>query len=199
MVASKLNSRTARRLVDLKVSRHESLSGARFGGGVHSLSRLRQIAVASGVDNELLHRQMLDHGLTPQNFVALRYAPVAEVAWASGYVTNAEYVLAIKPMFSADLFKSPQATEKFRAWLKRRPTDGLWSLWEEYAYARRSEHHAAGDKEFGRRMHELATDVALASGGLLDEGDICHAERAVLDRIAAVYGLRGARRTNLSG
>ena len=46
--------------------------------------------------------------------------------------------------------------------------------------------------KFGEQLYQLAVRVALASGGLLNQGEICAGEQRVLNRIAGVYGLDAA-------
>jgi hypothetical protein len=189
MVALKLGGRKAGRLVDLKVARHEVAFLDQFRRKQSTESHLRHLCNATGVSNELTLKQMRDHGVHSGNHVALKYAPVAEVAWASGRVTSAEYVLAMKPMFSVELIKSPEAVTLFGEWLTVRPPASLWTLWEDYIREARGAKHSTGLWACGCRVYDLAEQVALASGGVFDQGKICPAERLVLDRIISVYGL----------
>lgn len=187
MVPLKHHSRKASQLVDLQVAKQarvgpeQVLQDARFG------SQTSQLAAATGINNEILLKQMLAQGLQPSNIVALKYGPIAEVAWASGRVTTSEYVRAMMPMFTAELFDSPEAVDLFRSWLTTRPSKALWALWEVYVRERRAIHNTATEWDFKLRLYGLAEKVALASGGIMDQGDICPAERLALDRIANAY------------
>lgn len=189
MVSQNLPGRRARHLLDLNVRKFQRSAHSRWQTDVYSPVQLHQLSLTTGVEDRGLLRRLLDHNLRADNVLALKFAPVAEVAWASGQVTRPEYVMAIKPVFSSELFRSRPATDTFRTWLKARPAAGLWSLWEDFARASAG-HHQAANRAFGQRLYDLATEVAWASGGLVDEGGICRAEREVLDRIRSVYDLR---------
>jgi hypothetical protein len=87
------------------------------------------------------------------------------------------------------MLKVPVAFDLFQSWLLKRPDKTLWAAWEQYTVDRMARLDQVKEREFGRRLHEISTRVALASGGLLDQGEICIAEQRVLDRIARVYNL----------
>ena len=131
----------------------------------------------------------MDLGFNEDNLDAIRYAPIAEVAWAKQKVTQFEQVFAVSAALSSDMLKVPVAFDLFQSWLLKRPEKTLWSAWEQYTADRMARLDQVKEREFGRRLHEIATRVALASGGLLDQGEICIAEQRVLDRIARVYNL----------
>ncbi len=192
MVAPKNQSRKATQLVDLSVARHAQVGPEQVQPDAHFDSQLSQLVTATGIDNQNLLQRMVAHGLNAKNVIALKYAPIAEVAWASGRVTSSEYVLAMKPMFSAELFDCPEAVDLFRSWLTSRPPESLWTLSEDYVRARVAIHRADAEQAFGRQLYELAEKVALASGGIVDQGDICAAERLALNRASDMYAGRAA-------
>lgn len=176
------------RKVDLRLADRERRVSGPGSQTVHSrLTRHRLSLVTGTVDENLLER-LVDVGLHAENLEALRYAPIAEVAWASGRVTQFEQVSAISAALASDLLSVPAGFDLFQSWLAKRPDKALWSLWEDYMTDRLAREDRAREAEFGRRLYETATSVALTSGGLLDQGDICVAEQRVLVRIAKVYG-----------
>jgi hypothetical protein len=149
----------------------------------------QRLSVVTGTTDEDLLDQLVDLGFSEDNLEAIRYAPIAEVAWASGRVTQFEQVFAVSAGLSSDMLNVPVAFDLFQSWLVKRPDKTLWSAWEQCTVDWMSRSDQAKEREFGRRLHEIATRVALASGGLLDQGEICIAEQRVLDRIARVYNL----------
>lgn len=191
MVSQYFPGRRARNLLDLKIHRFQESARSQWQTHLYSPVQLHQLTLATGIDDRGLLRRMLEHGLRADCVLALKYAPVAEVAWASGQVTKPEYVMAVRPVFSAELFQSQPATEMFRSWLRVRPAAGLWQLWEDYVKEATAHSRQPADRQFGQRLYDLAAEVALASGGLLDEGGICRAEQRVLDRIRVAYNLGG--------
>jgi hypothetical protein len=178
------------RKVDLRLADRERRSSGLGSQTAQSrLMRHRLSSVTGTVDENLLER-LIHLGLHAENLEALRFAPIAEVAWASGRVTQFEQVSAINAALSSDLLSDPAAFDLFQSWLATRPDKALWSLWEDYMSDRLARADESREAEFGRRLYEAATRIALTSGGLLDQGDICVAEQRVLDRIARVYRLR---------
>lgn len=182
-------SRNTIRKIDLRFAKDEGvLQKLPPADAQREVLRQRLAAVTGAQDPELIER-LIDQGFSPENLEAIRYAPVAEVAWASGKVTQFEQVFAVNAALSSDMLNSPTAFDLFEFWLTKRPEKTLLTVWEEYTVDQLSRSDRMKEQEFGRRLLEIATRVALASGGLLDQGDICATEQRVLDRIARVYGL----------
>lgn len=158
----------------------------------NELLRHQLSAVTGGIDDHLLDR-LIALGFDSENLEAIRYAPVAEVAWASGRVTPLERAFAVTAALSSEMQCAPMAFELFKSWLEKRPDPALWSLWEAYTIARLECCGGSQEEAFGHRLYEIASRVARASGGLLDQGDICVTEQRVLHRIARVYRLTQLR------
>lgn len=192
MVNTNSLSRKTSRKIDLRLAKCDSnLPDHPSHRMKHAMTRQR-LSVITGATEEDLLDQLVDLGFNEDNLEAIRYTPIADVAWANGKVTQFEQVFAVSAALSSDMLKAPVAFDLFQSWLLKRPDKALWSVWEQYTVDRIARLDQAKEREFGRRLHEIATRVALASGGLLDQGEICIAERRVLDRIARVYsvGLR---------
>lgn len=189
MVNTNSLSRKTSRKIDLRLARCESTL---LEPGSHriqyAIRRQRLSAITGTMDDELLD-QLLDLGFSEDNLEAIRYAPIAEVAWASGKVTQFEQVFAVSAALSSDMLNAPIAFDLFQSWLTSRPDKALWSVWEQYTVDRMSISDRTREQEFGRRLYDVATQVALASGGLLNQGEVCVSEQRVLDKIARVYGL----------
>ena len=77
----------------------------------------------------------------------------------------------------------------FKSWLQIRPHANLMAAWEDFVDLRLRTESGDDELSFGQNLLQQATRVALASGGLLDQGDICAGERIVLNRIARAYGI----------
>jgi hypothetical protein len=176
------------RKVDLRLAQREGTLLKLYSHRVHhDLMRHRLSAMTGAMDN-LLER-LIELGFDLENLEAIRLAPIAEVAWASGSVTQLEPVFAVSAVLSSDMLNAPIAFELFQLWLAKRPDRALWSLWEDYTTDGLARSQHAQEEEFGKRLHQVASRVALASGGLLNQGDICGTEQRALDRIARVYRL----------
>lgn len=189
MVAVNKFSRKTVRKVDLPLALEDRVTRDQLQQDVlRDRQRSELMAVTGSTDIRLIE-QMIDLGFHPGHVGALRYAPIAAVSWASGRVTDREHIIAVSPTLTEELFHEPQAAELFRSWLSTRPSEVLWTLWEDYTKDAFSRGDAAAMRQFGEQLYRLATRVALASGGLLNQGDICLGEQRVLKRIADVYQL----------
>ena len=187
MVNTNSLSRKATRKIDLRLAKCEGTNTERYPHRIqYAITRQRLLSITGTTDDDLLD-QLLDLGFNEDNLEAIRYAPIAEVAWASGKVTQFEQVFAVSAALQSDMLNVPAAFDLFQSWLARRPEKVLWSAWEHYTLDCLARSEQARDREFGRLLYEIASRVALASGGLLDQGEICVAEQRVLDRIARVY------------
>lgn len=181
--------RSISRKIDLRLALNERTLLERCSQRVQDdLPRHRLSMILGAMDDQLLDR-LVEQGFDSENLDALRYAPIAEVAWASGRVTHSERVFAVTAALSSDMLGMPAAFGMFQSWLEKRPDPALWSLWEDYIIAQLDQRRETQDEEFGRHLYEVALRVALASGGLLDQGEICVTEQRVLDRLARIYRL----------
>lgn len=184
--------RKTTRKVDLRIAHRDGVLRERFRHDVLRDQIRGRLASITGVTDNSLIERMIRRGFNPDNVDAIRYVPIAEVAWASGRVTEREHVLAVRPASSEDLLYEPDAVNLFRSWLSQRPPAALWSLWEDYTTHLLNRVHRSDEQNFGERLYQLATRIALASGGLMNQGDICAGEQLALNRIVRVYGLAEA-------
>lgn len=190
MVISSNFSRKTVRKVDLRLAHLDAASRDKV---IHDAEWRRQrdrLAAVTGTTDDSLLDWMIEQGFGPENLEALRYIPVAVVAWASGRVTEREEVIAMTPALTSELFHVPEASRTFQSWLSKKPSAELMSLWEHYTIDLLNRGDFAAEQQFGQQLYQLANRIALASGGLLNQGDICAGEQRVLNRIAKVYGLR---------
>lgn len=189
MVAVNKFSRKTVRKVDLPLALEDRVTRDQLQQEVLRDRQRSELMAVTGSTDVCLIEQMIDLGFTSDNVAAIRYAPIAAVSWASGRVTDREHIIAVSPTLTDELFHEPQAAELFRSWLSTRPPEALWTLWEDYTRDAFQRGDAAALRQFGIQLHGLATRVAMASGGLLNEGDICLGEQRVLKRIADAYHL----------
>jgi len=189
MVMLNNSGRKISRKIDLQLAHSEGALLKLYSRRVHHDPLLHRLsAITCAMDSNLLER-LIELGFDSENLEAIRYAPIAEVAWASGKVTQLEQVFAVSAALSADTPDAPMAFELFQSWLAKRPDKALWSLWEDYTSDCLADVRKSGEEQFGQQLYAFALRVACASGGLLDQGDICVSEKRVLDRIARVYKL----------
>lgn len=147
----------------------------------------KELADAARIkDSELIDR-LLNAGLNAETFPGLTLAPIAIVAWGSGYVTSAERTAAMQAIFDSKVSGNGPAIAKFKSWLETRPEPKLLSLWADFVKLQGNELRSGTQGTHCDRMIRLANQVALASGGIMGFGAICTGEQSVIDRIHDVF------------
>jgi hypothetical protein len=163
-------------------------------------ARLEEIAVALAeklqVDNpELLHRVM-DLGVTLDTAPAFLLAPLVQVAWAEGKVTEREHKTVLHLAGIRGVEESSPAHTQLREWLRERPPDALFDTALEVIKIGLSVLSPEEREERRTRIVQACHEVAEASGGLgrlLGLGMAFSGEEAsLLDAITTT--LRGDRR-----
>jgi hypothetical protein len=163
-------------------------------------ARLEEIAKALAeklqVDNpELLHRVM-ELGVTLDTAPAFLLAPLVQVAWAEGEVTEREYQTVLRFAGTRGVEGSSPAHAQLRKWLRERPPDTLFDTAREVIKVGLSVLPPSEQEERIKRIVQACHEVAEASGGLakvlgLGSG-VSGEEETLLDTITTT--LRGHRR-----
>ncbi|MGB7328882.1 MAG: hypothetical protein WBD31_28645 [Rubripirellula sp.] len=149
-------------------------------------TRIELAHAASTADSELI--EMLFHaGFTAETLPALTLAPIALVAWGSGYVTDEERAIAMRAVFDSDLSGNGPAIAKFQSWLDERPDPNLFYLWANVTTDQIKRVRSGTQEAIGDRMIRMAEQVARASGGFLGFGSICSGEQDVIDSVRHVF------------
>ncbi len=142
---------------------------------------------------ELLQR-VIDLGVTLDTGPALLLAPLVQIAWAGGKVTDQERETVLRLARGRGLEESSPAYAQLVEWLRKRPSNALFDTAAEVIQAGLAVLPKAERDErlavFAKACHQ----VAEASGGLERLLGLSHGvsaqEHAILDRIKAA--LRGA-------
>jgi hypothetical protein len=152
-------------------------------------SRLNDLSAATGiVDRETL-LDLQSFGYDPASAALLGLVPLVQVAWSDGAVNFQERQRISQIAGSRGLDREDAAWHKLSRYLEDRPTDPFFQL--TLRALRESLESAARDEQERRRRELLAdcTSVALAAGGHIGFGRVSHAERLVIDQIAAAVGM----------
>ena len=192
MVTPPSRSRRADKSIELQIAQRDASLMDQRERQLDKDRQYERLSDTTGLKDDSLIARLIELGFTPNKLAALSFAPIAEVSWASGYVTKSEERIASGSTFTPAMFVVQDAADLFTSWLKQRPSATLWRVWEDYTTTQLPKHDAARNMEFGRQLLDLATGVAMASGGFLDIDRICVTEQKVLNRIARVYGLHDA-------
>jgi hypothetical protein len=163
-------------------------------------ARLEEIAIALAeklhVDNpELLHRVM-DLGVTLDIAPAFLLAPLVQVAWAEGKVTEREYQTVLRLASTRGVEERSPAHAQLRTWLRERPPDTLFDTATEVIKVGLSVLPPREQEERIKQIVQACHEVAEASDGLakvlgLGSG-VSGDEASLLDTITTT--LRGHRR-----
>ena len=163
-------------------------------------AQLGEIATALAaklrIDDAELLRRVADLGLDQETGPTILLAPLIQVAWAGGSVTEAERKTVLELAASRGVTSGTAVYDKVVEWLERRPPDALF---ETAMAVMRVGFSVLPEHEHSERIKGLVAAcgrVAEASGGglawLLVLGDaVAHDESMVLDEITTK--LRAAR------
>jgi hypothetical protein len=157
-------------------------------------ARLGEIAKALAaklrVDDAELLRRVTDLGLDQDTGQAILLAPLVQVAWAEGHVSDAERAVVLELAASRGVTPGMPAHDKLLEWLKRRPSDALFETATEVMRVGLSVLPPAERDERIKGIVDGCRRIAAASGGglarLLGMSDaaVSGDESAVLDAIA---------------
>lgn len=171
---------------------------ARLLESLRKRAPLDEIAKALGeklqVDNpELLERVRL-LGLKPETAPALLLAPLVQVAWAEGSVTNKEAETVLRLIQHRGIEADTPPYGQIIKWLENRPSDELFDTAVEVLKYGFSVLPDAEKNERIKKIVEACNEVAEASGGGLVKvlglgSGVSGIEAETLDTIAAT--LRG--------
>jgi len=190
MLTSDFMSRRTDKLVDLQLAakelelHKELVKALATEGEKHAIVQATQLE-----DPELLSR-LMEVGFRSETLSALELVPIAFVALASGSVTDQERKVVMSSLEDFGLLVNETSNDRFQGWLKTRPDRELFLLWKDYITAKLSLVSSEFRKAIGIRLLKQASEVSMASGGLLGFGTICDSEQLILDEISEAFGLK---------
>jgi tellurite resistance protein len=148
------------------------------------------LAAKLRVDDAELVRRLQQLGITHETGTAILLAPLVQVAWAEGRVSEAERATVLEIAESRGLEPKSHAYKRVVEWLHQRPSDEIFHLAMEVMKAGFSVLPPAEREESIKGLVAACRRVAQASGGglgrLLGMGDGTSGdEAAVLEAISA--------------
>lgn len=148
----------------------------------------KQLAQVSGISNESILNDLLEHDVTTSTVAALPLVPLILTAWADGALEPAERAAVIKAMGDHDLIPSQPAYELLLTWLDEGPEPALFGIWEIYVRGIREAMDAKSFAEWKNRIMDRAEFIAAAAGGFMGIGfTISAAEKAMLVKLASSF------------
>lgn len=154
-----------------------------------ALSEVAQaLAEKLKVENAELLRHIVELGITRDTGAAVLLAPLVQVAWAEGHVSEAERRMVLSLATSRGIAPGSPAYAQLEAWLTKRPSDELFATALEAMKDGLAVLTAAERDERIQYIVAAAHRVAEASGGgllrLLGLADgVSHNEVVVLEAI----------------
>jgi len=151
------------------------------------------LAVKLQIDDPALLRRIMALGVTLDTGAAFLLAPLVQVAWAEGGVTDRERESVLRIAVERGVDTSSPAYTQLQAWLRTRPADAIFDTAVEAIKRGLSVLTPAERADRIKRIVDACREVASASGGLgrllgLGTG-VSSEEESILDAMTAT--LRG--------
>ncbi len=162
--------------VDLKLSEQLREKALREG-------KRKRLSELMRVHNDATLDELIDHGIDDQTITALLLVPLVFIAWADGYVTEAERKTVIDIISKYSQHDSDAVVCIIEPWLKRQPSESLWIAWQAYLEALRARSSGTATAMLGERLLEHAKRVAEASTSFLTLHRINPDKQRALDRL----------------
>ena len=147
------------------------------------------LAVKLQVDDPTLLRRITALGVTLDTGAAFLLAPLVQVAWAEGGVTDREREKVLRAATERGVDPSSPAYAQLQEWLRKRPADAIFDAAVEAVKTGLSVLTPAERADRIKRIVDACREVASASGGLgrllgLGTG-VSSEEESILDAMAA--------------
>jgi hypothetical protein len=144
----------------------------------------REMGAKTGLDDPELIEELHALGFTADTVGLLPLAPLVQMAWAEGGVSNAERQLIVQLARSRGIVEGSAADGQLSAWLERQPDAQVFTRATRLIRAML----ASPTAQAGVTADDLVKyceDIAAASGGILGIKKISAEERALLSTLAA--------------
>jgi hypothetical protein len=168
---------------------------------IRERARLGEIAKALAaklrIDDAELLRRVGELGLTQETGAAILVAPLVQVAWAEGTVSEAERDVVLELAAARGIEPGTPAHEKLIEWLRKRPSDAVFETAMEVMKIGFAVLPPAERDERIQGLADACRRVAKVSGGglarLIGIGDgVTRDESEVLDAITTKLRGKGA-------
>jgi hypothetical protein len=146
-----------------------------------------ELRKASGMSDDGVLEQLVTLGLRGNTIAALSLVPLIQVAWADGSIQDNERAAILQGAHGKGLEEGSDGYELLQSWLKREPSDALFTAWEAYIKALASQLNDEQNRLLKNQIVGFAKLVATAAGGILGFGKVSATEEKVLHRIEAAF------------
>jgi hypothetical protein len=156
------------------------------------LTRKKALAEVSGINNETVLEQLIEHEIHAETLAAFSLVPIIEVAWADGAVQPGEHAVILQAVEKAGIPKDSVAYKLTQDWLKRCPNPKLMQCWKDYTQALLGELSPDAREGIKSTVLEHARSVAEAAGGFLGLGRVSAKEQEMLRALEEAFDIKGA-------
>ena len=146
-----------------------------------------ELRKASGMSDDAVLEQLVALGLRGNTIAALSLVPLIQVAWADGAIQDNERVAILQGAHGKGLEEGTDGYDLLQTWLKKKPSDDLFTAWESYIKALASQLNDEQNRLLKNQIVGFAKMVAAAAGGILGFGKVSSSEEKVLHRIEAAF------------
>jgi hypothetical protein len=146
------------------------------------------LARISGIESDEILEKLCALGVTADTWTAISIAPLVEVAWADGKISEAEHQAVLSSAKANGIASESPGYRLLESWLAHRPDGRLLEVWGTFivglcAELEESERNSLKEQILGR-----ARSVAEATGGFLGLGSkISTEEEVILAELAKAF------------
>ena len=141
----------------------------------------------SGMTDDAVLEKLVHLGMTANTIAALSLVPLIQVAWADGQIQDNERTAILQGAHGKGLEDGTPGYDLLQTWLKKKPTDELFTAWDAYIKALASQLNDEQNRLLKNQIVGFAKMVAGAAGGFLGIGRVSASEEKVLARIEAAF------------
>ena len=146
-----------------------------------------ELKKVSGMSDDAVLDKLVSLGLRANTVAALSLVPLILVAWADGKIQDNEREAILQGAHGKGLEEGTDGYELLQTWLKKPPSDELFTAWEGYIKALAAQLNDEQNRLLKNQIVGFAKMVAAAAGGILGFGKVSATEEAVLHRIEAAF------------
>jgi len=146
-----------------------------------------ELRKASGMTDDTVLDQLVELGLRGNTIAALSLVPLIQVAWADGEIQDNERNAILQGAHGKGLEEGTPGYDLLQTWLKKKPSDDLFTAWEAYIKALASQLNDEQNRLLKNQIVGFAKMVATAAGGILGFGKVSASEEAVLTKIESAF------------
>ena len=143
----------------------------------------KELAKLTGLNDLSVLQGLIEAGLAPTTFPALRLFPLIAVAWSDGRLDAAERDLVLAAADKQGIAAGSASWSILSGWLQAEPAPSLFDAWEGFAPALVAHLSTAEATSLKEAIVAEVRNVAEASGGVLGWASISKGEHLALNRI----------------